>query len=214
MKILIDKSTQSIIKQRGICYLVHFTDIANVESILLNGLCSVSNLCKNDMLYKNTDCSRRDGRMDCVSYSIEFPNYMYLKSLIQKNDNKYVVLRLNIECVFNSVIYIHKSNPYLPRWGGAQSFEDLFFEEYRCHSLPLCFPTDPRAEIQFDGVVPPRYIDGIFYPSNFSSCFINKLKEKYSNFKFVEDDYYFGDRMDSQHWLNIRKRGLDVYKIL
>lgn len=217
MKIFMDESTQSIVKQRGICHLIHFTDVENLESILMNGLCSVSNLCKNDMIYKFTDSSRRDGRIDCVSYSIEFPNYMYLKSLIQKTGNKYVILRLNVECVFNRTIYIHKSNPYLPRWGGAQLFEDLFFEEYRCHSLPSKFPTDPRAEIQYGGVVQPKDIEGIFYPSNFpshSANYLNELIEKYSNFNIVKDDYYFGERMDSKHWIDIRKRGLDVYEAL
>lgn len=213
MKILIEKSTQNIIKQRGICHLIHFTDIVNLESILHNGLCSVAKLCESDVAYKSTDCDRLDGFIDCVSYSIEFSNYMYLKSLIQKNDNKYIVLRISVECLFDKVVYVHKSNPFLPRWGEAKNFEDLFFNEYRSQLLPAKYPTDPRAEIQFDGVVSPRYINGIFYPSNFNHSLINHLEKENSGFRFIKDDYYFCDRMDSLHWHNIRRRGLDLYKV-
>lgn len=212
MKILIEDSVQSIIRQRGICNLIHFTNLANLESILQNGLCSALKLRENDVVYECTDCNRKDGLIEYVSYSIEFPNYMYLKSLIQKNNNKYVVLRLNIDCLFGKAVHIHKSNPYLPRWGIAETFEDLFFEKYRYCLLPNNFPTDPRAEIQFNGVVNPKYINGIFYPSNLTISLIDSLREKYSDFRFVKDDYYFGDRMDSQHWANIRKLGLDVYR--
>lgn len=214
MYLFVDENVQKQIKNRNIQYLFHFTDINNIDSILNMGLYSVAELKKKGISYCNTDELRYDGKTECLSLSIEFPNYMYLQSLKEKFGNRYVIIRFRVECIFERVIIIHKSNPHLPRWGIAQNFNDLFFDEHRFHLLPIQYPTDPRAELQINSSISSDYIDTIYYPTDF--CEKNKimvLQQKHTSLCFSENDYYFNERIDYEHWRIIRKNGIDVFKV-
>jgi len=66
---------EGIAKQRNIRWLVHFTRVENLESILKNGLIPRNNFEELDNEPLTNDKIRLDGYLNATSLSIEFPNY-------------------------------------------------------------------------------------------------------------------------------------------
>ena len=61
-------------KVHKVNYLVHFTPIDNLLSIMNKGICPRSYLSN----IRTTDEYRLDGLLDAISFSISFPNYRML----------------------------------------------------------------------------------------------------------------------------------------
>lgn len=197
---------QKLIKSRNIVNLIHFTDICNLESILLYGIYPRGKV-NSSTAY---DYSQR--KRLYTSLSIEFPNYMYLNSLRNQYGDKYVILQINIESIFNKAVIVHKSNPYIPRWGEAQTFEDLFFEEYRSKIIPKSYPTDPRAEIELDFIITTNFIEKVIYmEKQFKE--IMYIKSKFPNIRYENNLNFFQPRKDYKWWKNIREQGIDVMRV-
>ncbi len=66
------------IEKRKIKKLIHFTSVSNLESILKKGLLSREMLEEKNIKFECTDMQRYDGRKDCISLSIEYPNFKML----------------------------------------------------------------------------------------------------------------------------------------
>ncbi len=68
------------ISRRKIKYLIHFTHIDNLESIIDLGFIPRNMLDSDKYIYKYNDEHRMEGRRDCTCFSIEYPNqYMMSK---------------------------------------------------------------------------------------------------------------------------------------
>ena len=84
------KKDYQILKERGITDLIHFTPLANLKSIIRDGLKPCKHNTKEDnLLNKNTRLCIDD---EFVSFSVEHSNYMYLNSLLEKYNTKIVIL--------------------------------------------------------------------------------------------------------------------------
>lgn len=87
--------------ERGVPYLVHFTPVANLESILDVGILSRQSLKERSFVF--TDDHRFDGLMGWVSLSVGFPNYkmFYAKRNDLSTLDRWVVLILNKACLWD-----------------------------------------------------------------------------------------------------------------
>lgn len=70
-----------LLKQFGITNLCHFTNIKNLESILMNGIMPISKLIESDIKFYNSDKNRFDQKENAISLSFQNPN---VKMLYQK----------------------------------------------------------------------------------------------------------------------------------
>lgn len=211
MKILCKKEEMEILSGRGVQNLVHFTPLSNLQRILVEGLKPLNAAGEEFACVNQSTRIQADG--DLISFSIEYPGYMYLQSLIKKCGEIFVILYYPISIIAEKEVYIYKSNPAIPRWGEAKTFEDLFFEEYRYKKLPPNYPSDPRAEIRMHECIDSSEIQKIVFPS--------KLEEEISTIQFLVpkvkilvDDTVFEPRIDSDYWINIRAQGLDICPLI
>lgn len=86
----------TLIEERGITRLVHFTAEENLPSIYDHGLMSVAKMDKSGIKYDNNDTDRADNIPDGISLSVQNPNQYLLKHFCQKYPNKkYVILSLD-----------------------------------------------------------------------------------------------------------------------
>lgn len=155
--------------ERGVPYLVHFTPVANLESILDVGILSRQSLKERSSVF--TDDHRFDGLMGWVSLSIGFPNYkmFYAKRNELPTLGGWVVLILSKACLWDldcKFIYTNAASFGVrslteKKWSTVEAFEKMFEAgEYRI-GIPDYFTTDPQAEVMVSGHVPRQYIVGI-----------------------------------------------------
>lgn len=86
----------TLIEERGITRLVHFTAEENLPSIYDHGLMSVAKLDKSGIKYDKNDTDRADNIPDGISLSVQNPNQYLLRHFCQKYPNKkYVILSLD-----------------------------------------------------------------------------------------------------------------------
>ncbi len=96
---------RSIMKQRQIDRLYHFTQAENLENIFRYGIVPRTILDQQGIQSSYNDDYRYDNCEDAVCTSIEFPNYkMFYKLRQDAPEMDWAVLRLdaNILCDFNS----------------------------------------------------------------------------------------------------------------
>ena len=158
---------RALVHERKIPYLVHFTPIANVESILKYGLRSRNALSGHKYVF--TDEYRLDGWLDWISLSVSFPNYkmFYKKRKSLDNVDGWAILLIKkevlweLDCKFilrnaaSSGIRMFQDD----KWSSVEAFEDMFnYVEHR-HNIPKYYTTDPQAEVMVRNEVSRDYID-------------------------------------------------------
>lgn len=151
---------------RKIPYLLHFTPIANVESILEHGLKSRNALANRKYIF--TDGYRSDGWLDWISLSVSFPNYkmFYAKKNSLNDVDGWAILIIKrdalweLDCKFiltnaaSFEIRMFRDD----KWSSVEAFEDMFnYAEHR-NGIPDYFTTDPQAEVMIRNEVPKNYI--------------------------------------------------------
>jgi hypothetical protein len=163
----------NIIKKRNIKRLFHFTQIANVVTILKNGI--IPQETKTDYPLLVTDKKRLDRRLDCVSVSLSFPNAKMFYP-IRRYRNPYstwCVISLSADiltdlpCLFfpgNAAAYGHETNR--SKWKTTAAFEAIFTGNNRPMNLPASFPTDVQAEIQVEKEIPRTMISGVHFEND------------------------------------------------
>ena len=157
------------VEERGIPYLVHFTPISNLASILEHGLKSRNALIGRK--YTFTDEVRADGWLDWISLSVSFPNYRMFYS--KRNSLDYVdgwaILLIRREALWelDCKFILTNAASYQIRmfrddkWSSVEAFEDMFdYVEHR-GNIPDYFTTDPQAEVMIKNEVPRDFIDMI-----------------------------------------------------
>lgn len=159
--------------ERGIRHLVHFTRVANLPSIMSNGLLSVQAAHLRGLAPLSNDRLRLDGRNDAVSLSISFPNAaMFYKYRQLHPQDRWVVLLLSPEilwtqdcayCLHNAADRRIRSRP----WSALttdEAFQSMFAEApdgaptRASQRLGLSDPTDAQAEVLVRGNIDPSML--------------------------------------------------------
>jgi len=221
----IDSTMQYIlkeIKRRQIRYLVHFTRIKNLESILTNGFVPKSILKDKGIPCEYNDCVRSDERVDCTCFSIEYPNeFLFNKFKAAYKTDNWCVLQLDIAnvlknhngekyyCMYNA----GGSSEWLknPKSSSYLSFCNMFLERNPDprHSytrtdkkLKDFLPTHHQAEILITNIIDPKYITAVFFQNQGEFNYFKEIlgnKNLLKQFHFQCDNFYFKDR-DNAIW--------------
>lgn len=206
---------EQIIENRNIEWLMHFTIIDNLESILENGLVPRNTLSMLESIGVKpiiNDDSRYDSCTDANCMSIEFPNYKMFYTLRCNNpSSEWVVLAFEAKIIndFKCAFCYHNAGdseiftiPIEDRMT-KNAFEGMFADRNGYPSreqlnIPEYYPTNPQAEILVFGIIPSSYIKYAIFDSNNT---LNKYKDMVpSQIKcIVNKDYFFG-RCDNEFW--------------
>lgn len=179
-KILTEEQRQikNIIERHEITELVHFTDVANVDSIKKYGILPKAELEQRGLKYMQNDPYRFDKHCDAISISITHINKFLLRSFFYKQillnpvafhiDPAILYKEIKTEriyCITNAATHDAPKGPNL------SDFEAMFNDkvEYTTTFEKKTFTrknksinetTDPQAEILFCGRISPEYFLG------------------------------------------------------
>ncbi|WP_341524107.1 DarT ssDNA thymidine ADP-ribosyltransferase family protein [Pseudomonas sp. G.S.17] len=165
------------VKALELPYLVHFTRVENLPSIMQHGLCSITTLAEADVDFRSNDRLRLEGRPDAVCLSVGYPNEkMFAHYRWQAPEQGWVVLVID-RCVLwtlNVAFCNHNAADHRIRQQSlddlktASAFANLFNPVQglpaREESKLLPFdPTDVQAEVLAFDTVPPELIKGVVF---------------------------------------------------
>ena len=152
--------------EQGIRHLIHFTRVANLESIMYHGLLSVQTAHQQGVVPLANDQLRLDGHKDAISLSIGFPNSaMFYKYRQLHPQDRWVVLLLRPEilwthdcayCLHNAADKRISSRPW-SEFTSDEAFQSMFAEapdgapSRTVQRLGLSDPTDVQAEVLVRG---------------------------------------------------------------
>lgn len=161
-------------ENRGVEWLLHFTPIPNLASIVELGLLCRSRLQESQQTFYTSSEHRLDDNQDAISVSVSAINhFMFLDKRKASRRSDWVVLLLSSsilwthECRFNArnaakkEMYERRSFVRGP-WAFEAMFQDKSSQPgYRSeHDLPLCLTTYPDAEVQVMGPISASLILG------------------------------------------------------
>ncbi|WP_164519193.1 DarT ssDNA thymidine ADP-ribosyltransferase family protein [Pseudoalteromonas rubra] len=160
-------------EEKEIPYLIHFTRVSNLESIVRYGLVSRDKI--DQGLYQGmvNDNERLDYRRDTVSVSIAHPNdKMFYK--YRNIDSEWCVLGIDVKVLWEQDCLFFKHNAadasvsHLPEQAlrGVGAFQSMY-DEFPWLSSRMeqgllgCDPTDVQAEVLVKNYIPTNSIFGI-----------------------------------------------------
>lgn len=209
---LVAEKIKQEVANRGISWLVHFTDVDNLMNIFNYGLLSIESLQKKGVSYFYNDAERWDGCLDALCLSIMQPNYkMFWKFRYENPSTDWVVLGINNavlwekECAFcvenaasNSVRHIP-----LEERKGVEAFRKMF-QEYPGKPLRSQLglvdstTTNPQAEVLVFEDIEPSYIFAAAFENDYT---MNKYKHLVPSGVAVQvRKWLFEQRSDYAHW--------------
>jgi hypothetical protein len=193
---------------RHIPYLVHFTPLINIPSIVQHGLMSKEVLVQKKLEHLCTDHIRGDGWQDWVSSSIAFPNYKMLyqkqKDIAKSQAGGWAIIRIQpralweLNCKFmitnaaNSSYRFYRSEEQ----SSPESFELMFAHASERHKLPDYYPTDPQAEVMIEHAVPIEFIHDIVIANHTDASLLDQTE----SIPTTVDRNFFVPRHDYEHW--------------
>lgn len=161
-------------ENRDVEWLLHFTPVPNLASIVEHGLLCRSRLQESQLPFYTSSEHRLDANQDAISVSVSAINhFMFLDKRKASRRSDWVVLLLSSsilwthDCKFNAR-NAAKKEMYERRSlvGGPWAFEAMFQDKssqpgYRSeHDLPLCLTTYPDAEVQVMAPISASLISG------------------------------------------------------
>lgn len=158
-------------------YLLHFTQVENIPSIMHNGLCPVSTLTEASTPFHANDCLRLDGHKDAVSLSIAHPNdRMFSKYRWQDLQQKWAVLVLDPSILWLLPTAFNRHNAADKRMSRLSREERMSVEAFdgmfqppndlpsRKENRLLPFdPTDVQAELLVFCVIKSFFVTGVVF---------------------------------------------------
>ncbi len=202
-------SIEEFINKRAIKSLYHFTALGNLQSILDNGLLSVTSLQENNIGYYYNDELRLEKKLNAICVSISFPNYkMFYKYRKKYDELQWCVIELDPSILYEKKCLFCETNAANSNEISKNDYEKndinalnkLFYDDkyMKDQGLDLNIPTDPQAEVLVLNNIEPQYIKSL----NFEVREINFPISKYSNFKFLYNTDLFWCRKDWRNWQN------------
>lgn len=184
---------QKIATDRKIPFLVHFTRVENVQSIMQNGLLPISKARDMGITPAVNDEKRLDGRLNGTSLSIAFPNgSLFFKLRNNFQDIDWVVLAIHSSVLWSKKTLFCKHNAADSSISGisddilqsAEAFNSMFneiegFDTRAEQGLKVHDPTDVQAEVLVMDSIEPEFILGGLFNNNI-------VRDNYSK--------YFGKR--------------------
>ena len=157
----------------GIEYLVHFTRVVNLRSILEHGIKPRQDLKRESLQFEPNDMKRLDGKTWCTCVSISIPNYKMLTKYHVHGTHDFVILLLNPQILWKQRCYFFRANAAssltrdkdLAQHSFPEAFVEMFEESDR-FSLRTDMhraryeTTDPQAEVLVARTIP---VDEILY---------------------------------------------------
>ncbi len=165
------------VKAIDIPYLVHFTRVENLASIIQHGLCPVSTLKGMRTGYLRNDSLRLDGYFDATSLSIAHPNdSMFYKYRMEEPQQDWAVLVLDRSILWEKKSAFCRHNaadsrvsklPLADRMKLA-AFDAMFLPSENSDSqerehLKSYDPTDVQSEVLTFSTIEPKYILGVVF---------------------------------------------------
>lgn len=201
---------KDILQRRGIKYLCHFTQLDNLDSILIHGLIPRVYL-YNAEFNSNPSLSihgvfndrfRLDGKPEAICLSISFPNSSMFYSLRCSNSSvKWAVIVLNAQVLIDKDCAFYPTNAAnsnvnsipISNFQGEEALEQLFKTNGNRQNLLEKDPTDVQAEVLVFDTIESDYILGAVLMSDED---VNYFKEKFSKLTFFKHRYWdvFSDR--------------------
>ena len=177
---------KTILKERRIKRLFHFTQATNLSNIIKNGLLPRNELKKYGIRSDINDEYRYDECLDAICTSIEFPNYKMFYKLRKENpDNDWAVIELDaqvlcdFQCAYcwtnagDAVMYTTPVEQRRSKGVFLDLFEDIpdylkIGRHQDCPRreelhIPDRYPTNPQAEVLVFGVIPIEYIRAVYF---------------------------------------------------
>lgn len=219
-----ESKIREIIKKRNIDYLVHFTKIENLNSILENGLVPVSLQPKNNIKSIHNDEQRIDSQLDCTSCSVEFPNYKLFYTFRDKKfpGTKWIMIVIDTDVLFSpdNISYYCQMNAacIFPRVLSVKelcmgsSLENMFCECITTRENKMVhrntlqigdnITTDPQAEILISDIISSRHIASICFQNQSDiNEYVRKNGDKLINkFDHQVVSGFFEARKDYSFW--------------
>ncbi|MBH9718915.1 DUF4433 domain-containing protein [Burkholderia contaminans] len=200
---------QEFATERGIPYLLHFTRLSNLQSILTHGLVCRNSLDGTNVSGTVNDQHRLDGT-DAVCVSIGFPNYkMFFRCRREHQNEEWVVVAIQpkalweLRCAFcttNAASSRVTSIPLAQRTGlpAFQAMYNDYDDKVRADlNLKDFLPTNPQAEVLMLDGVPTTYIMGVAVQNLVMKAQIEAL---YSGLTVRKIDTFYSARHDYSHW--------------
>ena len=228
--IIKSRKAQTLILQsleaRNINYLMYFTRIENLNSILKHGIVPInSHKEKGICAVTNEWEKKKDKQKNGNGYSIEFPNYKILSRLRHYSNasGKYVIICLDAKSV---LIDTASRQTYCEDNASSKrathdftaGIECLFLDYYNKASsdynsalhikrsalgIPDCFTTNPQAEIIIERIVGPKYIKGVVFENDYDmQMWLDEsgVDLQNSDIEFCVGPVLFAPRVDHIHW--------------
>ncbi len=210
---------QKICQMYGIEVLVHFTHIANLNSILQHGLIGRSQLESMSWVEppKYNDIHRLDGQREAICLSISFPNYKMFYKYSFNNRSDWVVLLLKPSILWEQDCKFYQENAasnnakenIAQRTTQAkkqpealiQMFSDYERVKRETLDIPNNFTTHPQAEVLVFNQISTQYIDVVhFHSLDVRKQWANLNPGNYSQTFYAGYRDYFSPRQDWQMW--------------
>ena len=200
---------ETLIVERNIELLVHFTRYENLESILENGIVTRESLINLAQEYIVNDDMRLDGHPDSISLSISFPNYkMFYKYRMSEDAKGWVVLVLEPSILWRYKCAFCKHNAADSRISrqdinnlmGVEALKEMFIDDPECtrseQRLKSYDATDPQAEVLMFDDIPTKFIQSVYFEDEKLFSHV-KNKHKHHSTKHIEyvmNKEYFNSR--------------------
>ena len=199
--------------RRNINYLVHFTCVDNIESILYNGLLTRECLEDEEIEFDYNDEYRIDEIRDSVSLSITSPNYkMFYPIRLDNPEKEWVVFKLDaisvlqLDCAFCYTNAASSEIRHVPieLRRTYEAYSSLFGEEHTQYSreqlnLTDDEPTNPQAEILVLESIPVEFIKYALFQDKYT---YDKYKDLFCEsevYPWYDRGIYYG-RHDHRFW--------------
>lgn len=201
---------EEYVGERGIKWLLHFTRLGNLASILDRGLVT------RDIIVGEASCAGvyndayRLDRTNAVCASISFPNYKMFWGLRRDHgDVEWVIVVIHpaalwlLKCAFCQTNAASSSVTAIPlvqrsTLAALQRMFDDFGDTPRARlGLPPNYPTNPQAEVLLLDGVPRDFILGVYVQTE---AMKEKVKLAHPDLTVVVNTTYFSYRRDYEHW--------------
>lgn len=203
------KKIAEIIMINKVKYLIHFTRIENLNSILEHGILSVQELDSMKIPYINNDFSRYDSRTDCSCFSIEFPNDSLLSSFQKRQtDSSWIIFLIDVSiliaidiekqfCIHNAASKGISQKVKYNQLQTAEDFQRMFSNhiEFKKNNGEFhierkidkrYLTTSNQAEILIKGIINRDYINGIITRNQEDKLIVDEIVRKFGLEETIE----------------------------